>query len=108
MGDEVQVTVIATGFEQDEQMVNPNAPPISGVFRQVPPRTQSVTPWGSARDPMDVPTAVREQRLMQEASEATASTSDILERDSRSVLDQQMNMDMKELERPAYIRKMAD
>ncbi len=116
MGDEVQVTVIATGFETEASVVNPNAPLISGVFRPVPPRTQAVTPWEMVKDPMDLPTTVRERRMaqqqMHQQAGATSSMSDsgqsLLKRDTRQVVDQQMNLDMDELERPAYIRKMAD
>ena len=109
MGDEVQVTVIATGFAQHEEAVNPNAPPISQVFRPVPPRTQSVSPWGTVRDPMDIPTAVREKRLMQETADTvTASHNSLLSRDRQEVVDKQMDLDMSDFDRPAYIRKMAD
>jgi len=110
MGDEVQVTVIATGFAQEEQVVNPSAPPISGVFKPVPPRTQPVTPWAGARDPLDLPTAVREQRITREYAAPTTSIEEtrVLERDKQALLDQQMDLDMDALDRPAYMRKIAD
>ncbi len=109
MGDEVQVTVIATGFNHEEQALNPNAPPVSGLFRPVTARTQAVSPWGHARDPMEVPPTVREQQMaqQQEAPDATASTT-VLTRDRQELLDQQLNLDMRELDRPAYMRKIAD
>lgn len=119
MGDEVQVTVIATGFETESSVINPNTPLISGVFRPVPPRTQAVTPWEMIKDPLDLPTTVRERRMAQQqqaqqqrqktaTSSISDSTQSLLTRDTKQVLDQQMNMDMEELDRPAYIRKMAD
>jgi len=108
MEDEVQVTVIATGFEAEEQVVNPSAPPLSGVFRPVPPRTQAVTPWAGASDPLDVPTAVRERKITQEYDKPPQEDSRLLERDRQQVLEQQVPLDMDELDRPAYMRKIAD
>ena len=114
MGDEVQVTVIATGFEQEDQVVNPNAPPLSGVFKPVPPRAQPVSPWTAAKDPLDLPTAVREQRLKQEYAAPAPPKAEAgigeghTPRDKKALLEGQMNLDMSELDRPAYIRKIAD
>jgi cell division protein FtsZ len=108
MEDEVQVTVIATGFEAEEQVVNPSAPPLSGVFRPVPPRTQAVTPWAGAKDPLDVPTAVRERRISQEYDRPPQEDTRLLERDRQMVLEKQVPLDMDELDRPAYMRKIAD
>ncbi|MCK6529488.1 cell division protein FtsZ [Myxococcota bacterium] len=104
MGDEVRVTVIATGFQaQEEERATPSQPSIDRILKPVAPKVNSVTPWAVVKDPLDVPPAVRRTRANESLDPVRKLT-----RDPQAVLDVESELDLSEFDRPTFIRKLAD
>jgi cell division protein FtsZ len=108
IGDEVRVTVIATNFEPAEQepdrpFLEPARPEFNRLLKVERGGATPVTPWATmpAVD-YDLPPSVR-QNL-----EARNGTLPLLERNSREVFQKQLDEDLAHLEKPTFVRKMAD
>ena len=108
VGDEVRVTVIATNFEPaDVEPERPFHEPARSQFKRLLKVERgagptAVTPWATmpAVD-YDLPPSVR-QNL-----EARHSAP-LLERNAREVFQNQIDEDLSFLEKPAFVRKLAD
>ncbi len=104
MGDEVRVTVIATGFPPgDEARATPPAPGIDRLLKPAETKVTSATPWAVVKDPLEVPPAVRRSRANE-----SLDTSRSLSRDPKALLNVESELDLTEFDRPTYIRKLAD
>jgi cell division protein FtsZ len=108
IGDEVRVTVIATNFEPAEEepdrpFLEPARPEFNRLLKVERGGATPVTPWATmpAVD-YDLPPSVR-QNL-----EARNGTLPLLERNSREVFQKQLDEDLAHLEKPTFVRKMAD
>ena len=117
MGDEVRVTVIATGFEQvhEEPMLPDQVvtrPSIDRVLK-VEPRAATrrtpvtaVTPWDSVgQEAYDLPPSLRQSR---EQRGERPTPSQLLERDPSEVLRPHEDDEMSHLDKPTYVRRLAD
>ncbi len=117
MGDEVCVTVIATGFEQarEEPMLPDQVstrPSIDRVLK-VGPRAATrrtpvtaVTPWDSVgQETYDLPPSLR---LSREQRGEKPTPSQLLERDPGEVLRPHEDDEMSHLDKPTYVRRLAD
>jgi len=114
MGDEVRVTVIATGIDpvmEDTERApgQPNRKPIERLLRAEPAeRVMAVQPWAKVGgdDSYDLPPAVRAGRetrpplLRQEPPN--------LERSAQDVFRSQIDDDLEYLDKPTFVRKLAD
>jgi len=116
MGDEVRVTVIATGFEQaseEPQLPETTRPGIERVLK-VEPRVQSrrapvtaVTPWDNVGGPdaYDLPPSLRQSR---EERGEMPTPSQLLDRSPNEVLRAHADDEMSHLDKPTYVRRLAD
>jgi cell division protein FtsZ len=108
MGDEVRVTVLATGIESIEEarlepLPEPLRPAIPRILKREPPRPIAVSPWATVpADSYDLPPAVRNAR------EDSVVDPLMLERKAGDVFQAQMDEDMAHLDRPTFVRKLAD
>lgn len=111
MGDEVRITVIATGIEAAEE--EPARPypeqrrgPIDRLLKTQPrERTTAISPWAmvpGAADAYDLPPSVRSAR------EEKAAGRSLLERNPQEIFAKQVDEDFEHLEAPAFVRKLAD
>ncbi len=108
IGDEVRVTVIATNFEPAEEeperpFLEPARPELNRLLKVDRGGATPVTPWATmpAVD-YDLPPSVR-QNL-----EARNGSVPLLERNSREVFQTQIDEDLSHLEKPTFVRKLAD
>ncbi len=108
IGDEVRVTVIATNFEPAEEeperpFLEPARPEFNRLLKVERGGATPVTPWATmpAVD-YDLPPSVR-QNL-----EARNGAAPLLERNSREVFQNQIDEDLAHLEKPTFVRKLAD
>ena len=113
--DEVRVTVIATGFEAEAaepQLPEAARPPLDRVLK-VEPRAPvrrspvtSVTPWETVHggEQFDLPPAVRHSR----AQATTVPSMPLLERNPHDVLASHADDEMNHLDKPTYVRRLAD
>ena len=110
MGDEVRITVIATGIEAAEE--EPARPyperrgPIDRLLKARPrERTTALSPWAmvpGASEAYDLPPSVRASR------EEKAAGRSLLERNPQEIFAQQLDDDLEHLDAPAFVRKLAD
>ncbi|MCO4771728.1 MAG: cell division protein FtsZ [Deltaproteobacteria bacterium] len=119
MGDEVRVTVIATGFEQvkadpvlpsDQAVTRPSIDRVlkvepRGGGRRAP--ITAVTPWDSVGGPeaYDLPPSLRQSR---EERGELPTPSQLLDRDPGEVLRPHEDDEMSHLDKPTYVRRLAD
>jgi len=115
MGDEVRVTVIATGIdagvEIPDRPLGPGPRPgIDRILRTETPRERTVPmqPWatvhsqaGPGGEAWDLPPAVRHSRQER-------GVRPILDRNPQDVLHAQGDDDLEHLDSPAFVRKLAD
>jgi len=114
MGDEVRVTVIATGIDPAMEDANrpasqPNRKPIERLLRAEPSeRTMAVQPWAKVGDDdcYDLPPAVRAGRETRTPSYRAEPVS--LERSAQDVFRAQIDDDLEYLDKPTFVRKLAD
>jgi cell division protein FtsZ len=114
MGDEVRVTVIATGIDPAMEDANrpaaqPNRKPIERLLRAEPSeRTMAVQPWAKVGDEdcYDLPPAVRAGRETRTPSYREEPVS--LERSAQDVFRAQIDDDLEYLDKPTFVRKLAD
>jgi cell division protein FtsZ len=114
MGDEVRVTVIATGIDPAMEDANrpatqPNRKPIERLLRAEPSeRTMAVQPWAKVGDDdcYDLPPAVRAGRETRTPSYRDEPVS--LERSAQDVFRAQIDDDLEYLDKPTFVRKLAD
>lgn len=116
MGDEVRVTVIATGFEQAQeelQLPETTRPGIERVLK-VEPRVHTrraqvtaVTPWDNVGGPdaYDLPPSLRQSR---EERGEMPTPSQLLDRNPGEVLRAHEDDEMSHLDKPTYVRRLAD
>jgi len=108
IGDEVRVTVLATGIESiEDARVEPlpdnNRPAIPRILKSEAPRPIAVSPWATVRaDTYDLPPAVRNAR------DESVVDPLLLERKSGEVFQAHLDEDMPHLDQPTYVRKLAD
>jgi cell division protein FtsZ len=111
MGDQVRVTVIATGIDpamEDPERLpgQPNRQPIERLLKAEPKdRTTAVTPWAmvpSESSAYDLPPQVRSAR------QEKAATRPLLERNAQEIFQQQVDDDFAHLDKPTFVRKLAD
>ena len=112
--DEVRVTVIATGFEpeaEEPQLPEATRPAIDRVLKVEPraprrPTVTSVTPWETVHggEQFDLPPAVRQSR----AEATTVPSMPLLERNPHDVLAAHEDDEMNHLDKPTYVRRLAD
>jgi len=104
MGDEVRVTVIATGFQApEEERVVPPQPPIDRLLKPAQPKISSQVPWANvSAEAADLP--VRRGHRPPEALEAVRP----LARKTHAASDMESELDLSEFDRPTFIRKLAD
>jgi len=110
MGDEVRVTVIATGIDpamEDDRRLpgQPNRAPIERLLKtEAKDRTTAVTPWAMvpSDNSYDLPPAVRAHR------EERAAERPLLARNAQEIFQAQMDDDLAHLDRPTFVRKLAD
>jgi cell division protein FtsZ len=116
----VTVTVVATGFEHAKPVAV--SPPVLTEprrgrvlrprpvpMREAPAVQQSLptatppreAPWQGVQD-LDLPTAVRQKRV------AAGSVERLPARESHSVFQEQVDMDLSEFDTPTFLRKSAD
>jgi cell division protein FtsZ len=108
IGDEVRVTVIATNFEPaEEEPERPFLEPARPQFKRLLKVERgggpmAVTPWATmpAVD-YDLPPSVRQNLESRRAPP-------LLERNAREVFQNQVDQDLTYLEKPAFVRKLAD
>ena len=109
MGDEVRVTVVATGFETPVEepplSVSEERPRIERLLR---PRTDehaaAVTPWGSVHaEAHELPAHVRRNRPSPNWDEPIT-----VERDAQEVFRNHVEEDLSRFDRPTFVRKLAD
>ena len=107
VGDEVRVTVLATGIESiEEANVEPlqemSRPSLPRILKTEVPRPIPVNPWATLpASTYDLPPAVRNAR-------DPAVEPRLLERKSSDVFQAAVDEDMPHLDRPAFVRKLAD
>lgn len=114
LGDEVRVTVIATGIDPamedpDRLPGQPNRRPIERLLRAEPAeRTVAVQPWAKvgSDDSYDLPPAVRAGREVR--SPHRDEPPPVLERSAQEVFRAQIDDDLEYLDKPTFIRKLAD
>ena len=115
MGDEVRVTVIATGFEAEEDepaLPETTRPTIERVLKVEPraqtrPAVTAITPWdqvNSGHDGFDLPPAVRQSR----EARHLPTPSQLLERNPHEMLTSADDDEMSHLDTPAFVRRLAD
>jgi len=117
MGDTVRVTVIATGIDpamEDSVRLpgQPNRKPLERLLRtDRNPRATAVQPWATVStgdesfDRYDLPPAVRAGREERGAQPARAP---LLDRSSQDVFQHAVDDDLGHLEKPTFVRKLAD
>jgi cell division protein FtsZ len=113
LGDEVRVTVIATGIdpamEDPHRAPNqPNRRPLERLLRAEPhERTVAVQPWARVGldDSYDLPPAVRAGREVREPPREDPPT---LQRNPHEVFRAQIDDDLEYLDKPTFVRKLAD
>jgi len=116
MGETVRVTVIATGFEElraEPQLPETTRPSIERVLK-VEPRAPTrrapvtaVTPWDSVggQEAYDLPPSIRQSR---EQRGEMPTPSSLLDRDSAEALRASRDDEMSHLDKPTYVRRLAD
>ncbi len=112
LDDEVRITVIATGIDSDalleEQSPAGQAEPqLDRLLRTntVSQRAVPVSPWAMVSgEGLDLPPTVRQER----SSLASPIDRSVLERSSSDVFQRQLDDDMAHLDRPTFVRKLAD
>ncbi len=110
IGDQVRVTVIATGIDpamEDPARLpgQPNRAPIDRLLKAEPKdRTTAVQPWAVVpnTDAYDLPPAVRASR------EQKAAHRPLLERNAQEIFQNQVDDDLAHLDKPTFVRKLAD
>jgi len=109
MGDEVRVTVLATGLEAREEnlesaMGEPVRRPIERLLKaDTPERTTAVSPWAVLpADAWDLPPSVRQERAPAVPDPA------LLERKAHDLVQSQVDEDMAHLDKPTFVRRLAD
>jgi cell division protein FtsZ len=116
MGDEVRVTVIATGFEsqkQELQLPETTRPGIERVLKVEPrggsrrAQVTAVTPWDNVGGPdaYDLPPSIRQSR---EERGEQPTPSQLLDRNPGEVLRAHEDDEMSHLDKPTYVRRLAD
>jgi len=108
IGDEVRVTVLATGIESiEDARVEPLPdsvrPSLPRILKAETPRPIAVSPWATVpADAYDLPPMVRGSR------EEAVLDPVLLERKARDVFQAQVDEDMAHLDHPTFVRKLAD
>jgi len=108
MGEEVRVTVLATGLEAREEslegVIEPVRRPIERLLKsESKERTTSVSPWAVVpADAWDLPPTVRQDRNAHIPDPA------LLERKSHELVQSQVDEDMAHLDKPTFVRRLAD
>ena len=117
MGDEVRVTVIATGIDPAMEdpirpPSQPNRKPIERLLKAQPhEQTTAVQPWASVgdMDAYDLPPSVRAGRKYRDVRELPPREEPpTLERNAQEVFRAQIDDDLDYLDKPTFIRKLAD
>ena len=119
LDDEVRVTVIATGFEAETEEPqlpdNTTRPSLDRVLKVEPraprrPTVTSVTPWETVHgsEQFDLPPSVRQSREQRHAEATTVPSAPLLDRNPREVLASQSDDEMSHLDKPTYVRRLAD
>ena len=110
VGDEVRVTVIATDFElAEDEPERPFMEPARPEFKRLlkverGSSATAVTPWATMPSvDYDLPPSVR-QNLEARGSAAAP----LLERNAHEVFQNQIDEDLAHLEKPTFVRKLAD
>ncbi|MBN94813.1 MAG: cell division protein FtsZ [Deltaproteobacteria bacterium] len=109
MGEEVRVTVLATGLEARQEslergLTEPVQRPIDRLLKAEPQdRTTAVSPWAVLpADAWDLPPSVRQER------EPSVPDPALLERKSHEIVQAQVDEDMAHLDKPTFVRRLAD
>ena len=116
--DEVRVTVIATGFEAETaepELPTTTRPSLDRVLKVEPraprrPTVTSVTPWETVHggEQFDLPPSVRQHREQRHAEATTMPSVPLLDRNPHEVLASQSDDEMSHLDKPTYVRRLAD
>ncbi len=114
VGDEVRVTVIATGIDPAMEdpirpPSQPNRKPIERLLKAEPhEQTTAVKPWAVVGDldTYDLPPSVRAGREVREP--VVREEAPTLERNAQEVFRAQLDNDLDYLDKPTFIRKLAD
>jgi cell division protein FtsZ len=109
MGDEVRVTVIATGIDPAVEIAASRAPargPLERLLKAEPKeKLKPIQPWAMVpghSDQWDLPPSVRAR------AEAKAAHRPILERNAQEIFAGQIDEDLDHLDKPTFVRKLAD
>ncbi len=117
MGETVRVTVIATGIDpamEDSVRLpgQPNRKPLERLLKtDRTDRATAVQPWATVStgdasfDAYDLPPAVRAGR---EERNAQPTRAPLLDRSSQDVFQQAVDDDLGHLDKPTFVRKLAD
>ena len=109
IGDEVRVTVLATGIESIEEAClerrpEPSRSAIPRILKTEAARAIPVSPWATLPSvDYDLPPAVRGAR-----NEVPPIDPSLLERKGADVFQASVDEDMAHLDRPTFVRKLAD
>ncbi len=110
MGDEVRVTVIATGIDatvaEPERAYSKPRGPIERLLKaESKERTTALSPWAmvpGSSEAYDLPPAVRATR------EEKAAHRPLLDRNPQAIFQAQLDEDLDHLDKPTFVRKLAD
>jgi cell division protein FtsZ len=112
MGDEVRITVIATGIDPaQEEPVRPypeqRRTPIERLLKTQPrEHATALSPWAmvpGASEAYDLPPQVRASR-----EEKQQAGRGLLQRNPQEIFAKQIDDDLEHLDAPAFVRKLAD
>jgi len=109
IGEEVRITVLATGIESIEEarlepLPDVSKPSIPRILKTEVPRPIPVSPWATLpAAAYDLPPDVRNAR-----GESGVADSGLLERKGGEVFQASVDEDMAHLDRPTFVRKLAD